>query len=109
MTLFTRGFGRNRTRFTLFSAFFTTRLLRTWFTLAANPVILLTCGGGGFAFFRLLGSALRLNASFRFFQLLARMGNVLFFQFAARVAVQVNADSAGFHAVQITPAGRVET
>ena len=45
----------------------------------------------------------------KFFQLLARMGNVLFFQFAARVAVQVNADSAGFHAVQITPAGRIET
>ncbi|MBN0889096.1 hypothetical protein JTM01_40325, partial [Pseudomonas aeruginosa] len=80
-TLFTRGFGRNRTRFTLFSAFFTTRLLRTRFTLAANAFILLACGRSGFAFFRLLGCALRLNASFRFFQLLTRMGNVLLFQF----------------------------
>jgi hypothetical protein len=93
MTLFTRGFGRNRTRFTLFSAFFTTRLLRTRFTLATSAFFLLACSRGGFAFFRLLGSALRLNASFRFFQLLTRVGNVLLFQFAARVAVEVNADA----------------
>ena len=56
------------------------RYLYGVFTLAANAFILLACGRSGFAFFRLLGCALRLNASFRFFQLLTRMGNVLLFQ-----------------------------
>jgi hypothetical protein len=63
---------------------------RTRFTLTTRRFFLAVCRGG-FAFFRLLFCALRLNASFCFFKLLTRVSNVLLFQFAARVAVKVNA------------------
>ncbi|STR47684.1 Uncharacterised protein [Klebsiella oxytoca] len=101
MTLFARRFGCCcRAWFTLLSAFFATSLrLRTRFTLATCSLFRLACCGSGFTFFGLLRFALRLNAGFCFFKLLAGMSDMLLFQFAARVAVKVNADSAWLNAV----------
>ena len=111
MTLFARRFGCCcRAWFTLLSAFFATSLrLRTRFTLATCSLFRLACCGSGFTFFGLLRFALRLNAGFCFFQLLAGMSDMLLFQFAARVAVKVNADSAWLNAVQIAPARSIKT
>jgi hypothetical protein len=110
MTLFARRFSCwCRARFTLLSAFFTTRLsLRTRFTLATSPLFRLA-SGGGFAFFRLLRFTLRLDAGFCFFKLLAGVSDMLLFQFAARVAVEVNADCARLNAVQVAPARSIKT
>jgi len=79
--LFTRCFGSCSTRLTLFTTFFTASLrLRTRFTLAACTFFLLACRGSGFALFSLLAGALRLNASFGFFELLTGVSNVLLFR-----------------------------
>ena len=108
MTLFTRCFCNGWTRLTLFGAFFATNL-RTWLTLTTSTVFLLTRSGGGFALFSLLACALRLNASFCFFELLTSVSNMLLFQFATRVAVKVNANCAWLNAVQIAPDLSIKT
>jgi len=80
--------------------FLTTRS-RTRLTFTTRSAVLFAFSACRFAFLRLLLGALRLNAGFRFFKLLAGVFYVLFFQNAARVAVEIDARGTGFDAVKI--------